>query len=76
MVIDSYFVKKTMARFEQRAFEVVNRKFEEQLPENDFNHIRTFEKVMDEIEEKAEFRVYSDYNSFKNARSRNRKRKN
>ena len=63
-----------MSRFEQRAFQVFNRKFEEQLSENNFNHFETFQKVSDEMEEMAEFRVYSDYNSFKNARSRNKMR--
>lgn len=62
-----------MERFEQRAFEVFNRRFEEILP-NCKNQREAFERVSDEIEEESEIRVYNSLEVFKNARSRNKRK--
>ena len=60
-------------RFEQRAYDVFNRKFEEALSKL-HNHRKAFDEASDQIESASEFRIYNSYESFKNARSRRKKK--
>lgn len=64
-----------MDRFEQRAYDVFNKKFEEALSQHNNNHRNTFDTINDRIEKETEFRVFNSYESFKNARSRRKKKK-
>lgn len=62
-------------RFEKRAFDVFNEKFEKALPIYNNNHKATFHAINAQIEKVAEFSVFSSYDSFKNSRSRRNKKK-
>jgi hypothetical protein len=64
-----------MERSEKRLFDVFNEMVETELP-NHHNSIKeTFHKINDEFENKNGFKPYKSYNSYKAARSRDRKRR-
>lgn len=57
-------------RLEHRVFEAFHRVFESELPEHRFNHRKTFESTNEIFERKADFIVFTSYESFKNTKSR------
>ena len=62
-----------MARFERRAFDVFNEKVDAELPNHHNSRKETFHKVNDELESQTGIRFYKSYQSYRNARSRNKK---
>lgn len=65
----------TEDRFEKRAFDAFNEKFEEVLPKHNYNYREAFEEVNLSYQKKVDFLIYSNYETFKNARSRNRRKR-
>lgn len=64
-----------MSRLEKRIFDVFNEIVEAELPNYHNSHKETFHKVNDDLEIKYGFKPYKSYQTYKNARSRNRKRR-
>ncbi len=63
-----------MERSEKRAFDFFDKSVEEELPKHNNSLKETFHKVNDEFEARIGFKVYKSYQTYKNARSRNRKK--
>lgn len=65
-------------RLEHRVFEAFHAVFESELPEHRFNHRETFEAASSIFQQRANFVVFTSYESFKNSKSRflKRRRKN
>lgn len=63
-----------MSRLEKRIFDVFNEMVEVELPNCHNSQKETFHKVNDSFAEKNGFTPYKSYQSYKNARSRNRVR--
>ena len=61
-------------RFEKRLFDVFNAQFEGRLKDVS-RHQDAFDQVNNMFEEKIQVRPYSNYESFKNARSKRRRKK-
>lgn len=60
---------------ENRVFDVFFKQFEENLPQFDHNHVKTFHYTNEKFLEQNDFIMYNSYESFKNAKSRYFKRR-
>ena len=61
-------------RTEKRIFDVFSERVEQELPNCHNSHKATFHKINDEFEIKTGFKPYKSYQTYKNAKSRNRRK--
>lgn len=59
---------------EKRKFDVFDKMVEDDLAKHENNRKETFHAVNDDLAQKTGYPAYKSYQSYKNARSRNRKR--